>query len=52
MLKKPYIKRGRSYLGGDKLQKGRFLPSLAAASKFVPILSLPGEILGKGKIKL
>ena len=48
MWKRPYVKRGRLYLGNGKVEKGRFLPFLAAASKFVLFLSLPGEIFGKG----
>ena len=47
MLKRPHVKRGRLYFGCDKVEKGWFLPFLAAASKFVLILSLAGEIFGK-----
>ena len=45
MLKRPHVKRGRLYFGCDKVEKGWFLPFLAAASKFVLILSLAGKIL-------
>ena len=52
MVRKPYVERGRLYLGSGKVQKGEFLSFLAAASRFVPILSLAGEILGKGRKKI
>ena len=45
MLKRPHVKRDRLYFGCDKVEKGWFLPFLAAASKFVLILSLAGETL-------
>ena len=44
MVKEPYVKRGRLYLGSNKVQKGGFLSFLAAASQFAPILCLAVEI--------
>ena len=50
-VNKPNVKRGKLYLGSGKVQRRAFLPLLEIASRFMPIISLPGEILGKGQKK-
>ena len=50
-IKKTYVKKGSLYLGSGKVQRGEFLPFLAAASRFIPIIPincLARENLGKG----
>ena len=41
------VKRGKLYVGSGKVQRRAFLLLLTIASRFIPIISLSGEILGK-----
>ena len=47
-VNKRYVKRGKFYFGSGKVQRRSFFPLLAAASRFIPIISLAREILDKG----
>ena len=43
-VSKPYVKKVKFYLGSGKVQRGGFLPLLAATSSFIPTISLTVEI--------
>ena len=50
-VNKPYVKRGKFYLGSGKKQRGGFLPLVGLTAKLLPIASTVLSILGKGKKK-
>ena len=50
-VNKPYLKRGKFYLGSGKKQRGGFLPLVGLAAKLLPVVSIALSILGKGKKK-
>ena len=48
-VNRPYVKRGKFYLGNSKKQRGSFLLLAGLAAKLLPIASTALSILGKGK---
>ena len=48
---RPYVKRGKFYLGSGKKKRGGFLPLAGLAPKLLPIASTALSILGKSKTK-
>ena len=44
---KPYVKRGKIYLGSRKKQRGGFIPLLGLVAKLVPVTSTALSFLGK-----
>ena len=46
-VKKPYIKKGKLYLGSGKTQRDGFLPFLATATKILPLAA--SLIEGRGR---
>ena len=50
-VNKPYVKKGKLYLGSGKKQRRRFIPLLGIAAKLLPVLSTALSLLGKGKKK-
>ena len=48
---RPYLKRGKFYLGSSKKKRGGFLPLAGLAAKLLPIASTALSILGKSKKK-
>ena len=48
---RPYVKRGKFYLGSGKKKRGGFLPLAGLAAKLLPIASTALSILGKSKKK-
>ena len=49
-VNKPYVKKGKLYLGSGKKQR-RFIPLLGIAAKLLPVPSTALSLLGKGKKK-
>ena len=46
-VNKPYVKRGKFYLGSGKKQRGGFLPLVGLTAKLLPIASTVLSILEK-----
>ena len=50
-VNKPFLKRGKLYLGSGKNQRVGFVPLVGLTAKLLPIASTVLSILGKGKKK-